>query len=59
MYPQINIPAQSIQNIILEERIFKTFQKNKSKHKLLEYGSIKTKMNYAHIANLRDVVKSP
>jgi hypothetical protein len=59
MYPQINIPAQNIQNVILGERIIKTFQKNISKQELLEYSLGNTTKIFAHIANLRAVVKSP
>ena len=53
MYPQINIPAQNIQSVILGERIIKTFQKNKSKQELLEHSLVKTTMIYSFISNLK------
>ena len=53
MYPQINIPAQNIQNVILGERIIKTFQKNISKQELLEHSLVKTAMIYSFISNLK------
>ena len=53
MYPQINIPEQNIQSVILGERIIKTFQKNKSKQELLEHCLVKTTMIYPFISNLK------